>query len=91
MTSGPEDRPIHAAGAFGCPHDHSFPSAHQKAHEHRTWAVIALTLVTMVVEIVSGIVFGSMALLADGWHTATHASAMGITASADFSLFPTGP
>ena len=82
MTSGPEDRPIHAAGAFQCPHDHCFLSAHQKAHEHRTWAVIALTLVTMVVEIVSGIVFGSMALLADGWHMASHASAMGITALA---------
>ena len=36
----------------------------------------------MVVEIVSGIIFGSMALLADGWHMASHASAMGITALA---------
>lgn len=36
----------------------------------------------MVVEIVSGILFGSMALLADGWHMASHASAMGITALA---------
>jgi len=36
----------------------------------------------MVVEIVSGLLFGSMALLADGWHMASHASAMGITALA---------
>ena len=36
----------------------------------------------MVLEIVSGLLFGSMALLADGWHMASHASAMGITALA---------
>jgi cation diffusion facilitator family transporter len=44
--------------------------------------VIALTLATMIVEIFSGLVFGSMALLADGWHMASHASALGITALA---------
>ena len=36
----------------------------------------------MIIEIVSGLVFGSMALLADGWHMASHALAMGITAAA---------
>jgi len=41
-----------------------------------------LTVTTMVLEIVSGLLFGSMALLADGWHMASHASAMGITALA---------
>lgn len=50
--------------------------------ERRTWFVIGLTSVVMVVEIVAGIVFGSMALLADGWHMATHAAALGITAVA---------
>jgi cation diffusion facilitator family transporter len=44
--------------------------------------VIALTFATMVVEVVSGLFFGSMALLADGWHMASHASALSITALA---------
>jgi cation diffusion facilitator family transporter len=44
--------------------------------------VIALTLVMMVVEIAAGMAFGSMALLADGWHMGTHAVALGITALA---------
>ena len=64
------------------PHDHDFLSARQDRNERRTWIVIVLTLATMVVEIVSGLVFGSMALLADGWHMASHASALGITALA---------
>ena len=44
-----------------------------------TRRVIWLTLVMMVVEIASGMMFGSMALLADGWHMGTHAAALGIT------------
>ncbi len=64
------------------PHDHDFLSSHQHRNERRTWIVIALALATMMVEIVSGMVFGSMALLADGWHMASHASALGITALA---------
>ena len=64
------------------PHDHDFLSSDQHRNEQRTWIVIALTLATMIVEIVSGMVFGSMALLADGWHMASHASALGITALA---------
>jgi cation diffusion facilitator family transporter len=44
--------------------------------------VIALTLTMMVIEIAAGMVFGSMALLADGWHMGTHAVALGITAVA---------
>jgi cation diffusion facilitator family transporter len=64
------------------PHDHDYLSSHQDRNERRTWIVIALTLVTMIVEIVSGLLFGSMALLADGWHMASHASALGIAALA---------
>jgi cation diffusion facilitator family transporter len=71
-----------ATGHLNYPHDHDFLSSHQHRNERRTWIVIALTLVTMTVEIVSGMVFGSMALLADGWHMASHASALGITALA---------
>lgn len=41
--------------------------------------VLALTVVTMVVEIVAGLMFNSMALTADGWHMGTHAAAFGIT------------
>jgi cation diffusion facilitator family transporter len=47
--------------------------------ERRTRYVLYLTLVTMVAEIVAGTVFGSMALLADGWHMGTHAAAFSIT------------
>ena len=68
--------------AFACIREHCFLSADQRANERRTWAVIALTLVTMAAEVTAGIVFGSMALLADGWHMASHASALGITAFA---------
>ena len=51
-------------------------------NERRTWQVIALTLSMMIVEISAGTIFGSMALLADGWHMGTHAAALGITALA---------
>ena len=61
-------------------HDHVYLSANQTANERRTWLVIGLTACMMVLEIVSGLVFGSMALLADGWHMASHAAALGITA-----------
>ena len=65
-----------------CPHDHDFLSDRQQHNERRIWFVIVLTLATMIVEIVCGVLFGSMALLADGWHMASHASAMGVTALA---------
>jgi cation diffusion facilitator family transporter len=51
-----------------------------EANEKRTRAVIALTACMMVMEIAAGYVFGSMALLADGWHMASHAAALSITA-----------
>jgi cation diffusion facilitator family transporter len=53
--------------------------AHNVDGEKRTVYVLLLTFITMVVEIVSGTVFGSMALLADGWHMGTHAAAFCIT------------
>lgn len=43
-----------------------------------------MTIITMIAEIVCGLLFGSMALLADGWHMASHASAMGVAALAYF-------
>ncbi|MEX0272029.1 cation diffusion facilitator family transporter [Leptolyngbyaceae cyanobacterium UHCC 1019] len=58
-------------------HTHDF-SANQEAAEKSTQKVMLLTAFTMVVEIVTGTLFGSMALLADGWHMATHTAAFGI-------------
>ncbi|ASI94645.1 CDF family Co(II)/Ni(II) efflux transporter DmeF [Vibrio rotiferianus] len=59
-------------------HSHDFVSHNQKG-EKRTLYVLILTVTTMVVEIVAGTMFGSMALLADGWHMGTHAAAFCIT------------
>ena len=50
--------------------------------ERNTRRVIVLTLSMMIIEISAGYLFGSMALLADGWHMGTHAVALGITAFA---------
>ncbi|MEQ8733283.1 MAG: CDF family Co(II)/Ni(II) efflux transporter DmeF [Rhodospirillaceae bacterium] len=63
-------------------HDHTFGQDQRKPGETRTWIVIALTAVTMVVEIWAGLKYGSMALLADGLHMASHASALCIAAFA---------
>ncbi len=64
--------------------DHTFGQDRTKPGERRMWFVIALTAVTMVVEIVAGIAFGSMALLADGLHMGSHAAALAISAFAYF-------
>jgi Co/Zn/Cd efflux system component len=59
-------------------HDHVFLGSRHARHARRTWFVVALTAVMMVGEIAVGWFSGSMALLADGWHMATHAAALGI-------------
>jgi len=59
-------------------HDHVFLGVQHERNERRTWFVVALTIVMMVGEITAGSMFGSMALLADGWHMGTHAAALGI-------------
>lgn len=63
-------------------HDHVFLGDRHRRNEQRTWLVIALTTVTMVAEIAAGTFYGSMALVADGWHMSTHAAAMLIAALA---------
>lgn len=63
-------------------HDHAFLGDKHEENERRTWLVVVLTLVMMAGEIVAGSLFGSMALLADGWHMGTHAAALGIAAFA---------
>jgi cation diffusion facilitator family transporter len=63
-------------------HEHVFLGQKHARHERRTWFVVALTAVMMVAEIVGGTIFGSMALVADGWHMSTHAAALAIAALA---------
>lgn len=62
-------------------HNHRFHRV-DRGSERSTRRVMWLTVGMMVVEIVGGMVFGSMALLADGWHMGTHAVALGIAAAA---------
>ena len=57
-------------------HFHVFLGEGHERNERRTWMVIALCTVMMVVEIVGGLIFGSIALVADGLHMSTHASAL---------------
>ena len=59
-------------------HAHDFAPDGTYGERRTRWA-ISLTTIMMVVEIVGGIAFGSMALLADGWHMFTHVAAFGIT------------
>lgn len=63
-------------------HDHFFLGGDHQRNERKVWLVIALTASMMLVEIVAGTVYGSMALVADGWHMSTHAGAMLIAALA---------
>lgn len=61
-------------------HGHNFLGSDHKRNERRVWLVIALTASMMVIEIAAGNIYGSMALVADGWHMSTHAGALLITA-----------
>ena len=63
-------------------HSHVFLGARHDRHERRTWAVVAITVAMMLAEIIGGTLFGSMAVVADGWHMSTHAGALAIAALA---------
>ncbi len=63
-------------------HDHRFGLHRPRAAEQRVKIVTAITLATMVLEIVAGQMFGSMALLADGLHMGSHTLALGLSAVA---------
>ncbi len=63
-------------------HSHVFLGAGHERNERRTWMVIALCSVMMVAEIAGGLLFGSIALVADGLHMSTHASALLLAALA---------
>src|SRR3981189_3738724 len=76
------DRPMHSHSLDQWTHEHVFLGESHEHNERRTWFVVALTAVMMIGEIAAGSLFGSMALLADGWHMATHAAALGIAGAA---------
>jgi cation diffusion facilitator family transporter len=63
-------------------HNHVFLGEGHERNERRTWTVIALCSFMMVAEIVGGLLFGSIALVADGLHMSTHASALLLAALA---------
>ncbi len=59
-------------------HRHDFAVIEEHG-ERRTRQVLILTAITMVIEVAAGLAYGSMALLADGWHMGTHVAAFAIT------------
>jgi cation diffusion facilitator family transporter len=72
---------VHTPNLSNWTHDHVFDEGNHAA-ERGTRAVMWITLVMMVAEIVAGWWFNSMALLADGWHMSSHAIAIGLSAFA---------
>jgi len=60
-------------------HDYVIQDSKIGTNEKKTMFVVILTFITMVIEIFYGYVTGSMALLADGWHMASHVGALGIS------------
>lgn len=59
-------------------HDHVFDNHLRRDGESRTLIVVAVTAIMMVIEIVAGVAYGSMALLADGLHMASHTAALSL-------------
>ena len=72
---------MHIYNLYKWQHQHRFHKTDEDS-ERNTMRVILLTVSMMLIEIVTGILSGSMALLADGWHMGTHAGALGIAAFA---------
>nr|WP_295670967.1 CDF family Co(II)/Ni(II) efflux transporter DmeF [Sphingomonas sp.] len=63
-------------------HDHVFLGEGHERNERRTWFVIVLCGIMMMIEIVGGLLYGSIALVADGLHMSTHAGALLLAALA---------
>src|SRR5262245_56061376 len=63
-------------------HEHVYLGHAHGEHERKLKLVIALTAAMTLIEVAAGLYFGSMALEADGWHMATHAGALSISAAA---------
>jgi cation diffusion facilitator family transporter len=75
MSEADQAYPLHL-------HDHVFLGPDHEKAERRTWAVIVLCSVMMIAEMIGGILFGSLALVADGLHMSTHAGALLLAALA---------
>jgi cation diffusion facilitator family transporter len=73
---------MHAESLDSWRHEHVFLGEHHARNERRSWAVVALCGAMMVAEIIGGLLWGSMALIADGLHMSTHAGALVIAAFA---------
>jgi cation diffusion facilitator family transporter len=73
---------MHAGSLDQLTHPHVFLGPQHARNERRTWFVVGLTFSMMVAEIAGGTLFGSLALVADGWHMSTHAAALTISATA---------
>ncbi|NQU29836.1 MAG: CDF family Co(II)/Ni(II) efflux transporter DmeF [Anaerolineae bacterium] len=73
---------MHKENIHSWQHAHTLGQDQKRPGEHRTMIVIVITGAMMIVEIATGVLFGSMALLADGLHMASHAVALGINAFA---------
>ena len=71
-------RPVRHAPSLNLPPPHVFDQGNPAAERNTRWAVL-LTVVVMVAEIIGGLLFNSMALLADGWHMSSHALALGLS------------
>lgn len=72
----------HPMSAMSDGHSHVFLGTGHERNERKTWAVIVLCSAMMLVEMVGGTLYGSLALVADGLHMSTHAGAMLIAALA---------
>src|ERR1700686_3126635 len=73
---------MHSQSIENFRHSHIFLGAAHQRNERKTWIVIAICAAMMVAEIVGGLWFGSVALIADGLHMSTHAGALLIAALA---------
>jgi cation diffusion facilitator family transporter len=73
---------MHAHSIDEWRHEHVFLGADHERNERRSWAVVGLCAAMMTAEITGGLLWGSMALIADGLHMSTHAAALVIAALA---------
>jgi cation diffusion facilitator family transporter len=73
---------MHAESLDSWRHEHVFLGQDHARNERRSWAVVALCGAMMTAEIIGGVLWGSMALIADGLHMSTHAGALVIAALA---------
>ena len=80
MSTGSTTAP--GSSALGLSHSHVFLGESHARNERRAWLVIGLCGVMMLIEIVGGLWFGSIALVADGLHMSTHAGALSLAAMA---------